>query len=486
MVVEPRHASELMPVARRFVAQAAAVTGVRLHIASSATVRPGDVVLSLSPCDAATASSIGAEGYSLFADKAVSLRANTANGIFYATQTMLQMLSIDGNREGAHASLPKGFVLDYPRLKERSLMIDVGRKFASVDFLTDYMKFMGAYKLNTLHLHLSDDVLDANRNVIFHGFRLKSQNPGFNGPISSDGMYYTRRDWRRLEAAAAENGISIVPEFDTPGHAASFVAARPDLVYQGDPVPGAALDPTLPGTLEYVKSVFDEFLPWFRSSVVHIGGDEVNLNGGTVPPAAEVAYVNALGSYLESKGKTVQLWGEEPLSSYGIKQSFVIQRWRAFDPTTAFGRFANASLRVDPNFNWSSIGNNWIESTGSWYVVPFSALGFPSLTGDYVYGSWDDVSTATPDAVGGQVAQWNDCSVSGARACRPYQPYSFEVEVNNALKDVIPAAGQIFWRGQEKDATGALVPYSTLRIAVAAYQYGPDATPLRNSPITGP
>lgn len=453
--------AELRQLAQNFQGQLQRVTGLNLPVVdnSASGASANDIVLSLTTCSGAPAAA-AEEGYTLAIGAPVTLRASSGRGLFYATQTLLQLATLQQD----HTSLPRGYIADKPRYAERSIMFDVGRKFASVDFLTNYIKFLGWYKINTLHLHLNDQDYDANRQWGLRAFRLKTDNPEFAGLIPSDNLYYTRADWDKLETVAAQYGVRIVPEIDTPGHAGAFVLARPDIAYSGDNPPGGIIDPRKPETLTYIKSVFDEFLPWFRSPVVHIGADEVNMNNGTIPASAQVAYVNALGGYLQSKGKTVQLWGDK---SYlpTLNKQFWVQRW--------------INYGGEASFNWTQQGYRWTESSGDWYITPGDASPafHPNgITGLQVYNKWP-ASTATSAPVGGQISVWNDHALTFK--------YTYEQDVNRYLKEAIPAAGQIFWGGKAVDAQGQTLAYSQLRPSVSKLQYGPDVSAFASAPIAG-
>ncbi|MGS0893794.1 family 20 glycosylhydrolase [Burkholderia stagnalis] len=458
----------LSPVANKLAADLLAVSGLRLPVVTGNAANAGDIVLSLSPCGAATTTAIGTEGNTVYADRAVVLRATTANGVFYATRTLLQMLTLDGKPAGGHASVAKGFAVDYPAYRERSIMFDVARKFATKDFLLQYMKFMSWYKLNTLHLHLNDFATDANGKTVV-SFRLKSSDPAFQGPLSDDGLYYTGQDWADLEAEAAADGITIVPEFDTPGHSQAFGKVRPDLADAS-----GFLDPTKPGTLAYVESVFNQFLPWFKSDRIHIGGDEVS----DFSAAQIVPYLNNLSAFLQGKGKTVQTWGDQnyltaynPQLTTGLDKSVWIQRW--------------INWGTEASINYKQAGYTWTDSYGDWYIVPFGPSYFNpnGLSGTTVYDNWftkpQTNSTQYPP-IGGQLAVWNDNGAS--------KTYSYETDVHALLKDALPAAGQVYWSGQQRDASGAVVPYSTVGANLATLGYGPGATglagALTNPPVT--
>ena len=466
LLIDPVHAIALKPTAEGLARDVRSLTGMKVEVSVGSQVARQDIVLRMSDCGPSS-SVIGPEGYTLDIDAHVTLCANTQNGVFYGGRTLLQMLVLEGRNEETIRTLPRGHAVDFPRYRERSVMFDVGRKFADVAFLQSYMRFMGWYKLNTLHLHLNDQVQsDDKKSWASRAFRLKSDNAAFAGLVPADGHYYTRADWDALERTAAANGITIVPEIDTPGHSGAFVLARPDLAYPGDSPEGGTLDPTRPQTLGYVESVFTEFLPWFRSSVIHIGGDEVNVNGGKVDLTAQIDYLNKLGHFLQQHGKQIEIWGSADMAS-GLDKSFVVQRW--------------INWGDEAKIDWGDRGFTWVESFGDWYVVPLGPSYFNpnGLRGDALYDGWDKRLPArggvSGGPVGGQIAVWND---------KGTKHYSYATTVNGLIKDAIPAAGQLFWRGQAEDASGKRVDYATLRPSIQVLQYGPDATrEQRNSPL---
>ncbi|WP_175485479.1 family 20 glycosylhydrolase [Pseudoxanthomonas sp. GM95] len=437
-------------LAKRFADELAGVSGLPAPaVVATAQRKPGDIALRSRDCVLPVpAPWQRAESYTLQIDTGVQVCAATTQGLFYGSRTVLQLLLVEGG--STHRRLPRGHALDYPRYRERAVMFDVGRKFADVDFLKRYLRFMGWYKLNTLHVHLNDHVLDdAETKWMDRSFRLKSDNPAFAGLIPQDGQFYTRADWDALEEVAAENGVRLVPEIDVPGHAGALVIARPDLVYTGDRPVGGTLDPRKPGTLPYVESVFAEFLPWFRNDTVHVGGDEVNLNHGDLSTQVQVDFLNQLGRFLIAKGKQVEMWASADFAGQ-LDTRFIQQRW--------------IEKGEEASFDWSAHGYRWIESSGNWYVTPFHPRAFnpQGYSGQALYDGWQTRSVGEP--LGGQIAQWNDYA---------WKDYAYEPYVHDRLKAAIPAAGQIFWRGKEHQDDGLPLPYASLLPSIARLQYGP-------------
>lgn len=464
IVVEPAHQKALHALAVRLSGDLEVMSGRRPVVQVSAHPRPGDIALGLAPCRFDERQAIGGEGYAMRIAQVAWLRANTAQGVFYATRSLLQMLRMDGDDQ--HSRAVRGYALDFPRYSERAVMFDVGRKFAPVAFLKAYIRFMGWYKLNTLHLHLNDQVRSKDgKRWLSRAFRLKSDDPRFAGLVPGDGKFYTRRDWDALEKVAAANGVHIVPEIDAPGHAGALVIARPDLAYHGDKPAGGTLDPRKRASLAYVESVWAQFLPWFRSGVVHIGGDEVNINHGTLSTATQVGFLNQLGRFLRDRGKQVEIWGSAPFAAT-LDRSFVIQRW--------------INWGQEAKINWGRKGFQWTESYGDWYIVPLGPKYFNphGIEGKALYDGWDTRTAAdapgryAPD--GGQISVWND---KGTR------DYTYAKTVHDLLKGAIPAAGQIFWSDKARAADGQVLEYAQLQRRVRALQYGPRVHAFAGDPL---
>jgi hexosaminidase len=156
------------------------------------------------------------ESYSLVVgENKIALTAATPLGVLRGVETLLQLIQKD--KHGW--IIPAVRVEDRPRFPWRGLMIDVSRHFIPLEVIKRNIDGMAAVKLNTLHLHLSDD----------EGFRVESRNAPKLQELASDGQYYTQRQIRELLSYARERGVRVVPEFDIPGHAVSWLIAHPNI-----------------------------------------------------------------------------------------------------------------------------------------------------------------------------------------------------------------------------------------------------------------
>jgi hexosaminidase len=496
VVIESAHAKALQPLAERLVADLAEITGLTLKVAADAQVYEGDIALSLSPCNEAVKTRIGNEGYTLSIGKAAILRGNIARGlhvdedkkdytnsVFYASRTLLQMLMLDGKPAKTHASAPQGYVVDIPLYKERSFMVDVGRGFVDKESLKAYMKFLGWYKINTLRMHLSDDLLDRAPGPFKNakeGFRLYSHNPDFKNkqPLSADGLYYSRADWDELEDVAAANGIVIIPEIDTPGHATALVKAIRRL-YPANRSTDNELYVSDPQTVAFIQAVWSEFLPWFKSKTVHIGVDESSANG-------QIKFINDMAKFFQGKDKVMQIWDDAVKNDTILEPNVVVEYWTKNKIPQSDRNWINSSVTWYANPNLGD--NNYASSRGSVgdsFYADDKGLGIDhphaSFGPDWDWFGKTKALMSSPKVLaplGGQIALWNDVLF--------HQPYTFEQSAHYHIKDIFPAAGQIWWNGQKKGAAGKLIPYSELRKSVVTLQYGPgvsDVAMFAKSPI---
>ena len=198
------------------------------------------------------------------------LKASSWRGVLHGLETFSQLLNYDGESWGVSAVS----IQDEPRFPWRGLMIDVVRHWQSMDVIKRNLDGMALVKLNVLHLHLTDD----------QGFRIESKTHPRLHELGSDGHYFSHEEIRELIAYAADRGIRVVPEFDIPGHATSWLVAYPEL--GSAPGPYAVerrwgiFDPVLDPTNERVYAVLTDFLgemaKLFPDPCLHIGGDENN------------------------------------------------------------------------------------------------------------------------------------------------------------------------------------------------------------------
>lgn len=263
------------------------------------------------------------------------LDASNPLGILHGLQTFLQLVRLDPNG----FAVPAVVIEDHPRFLWRGLLIDVSRHFMPVAVIERNLDGMEALKLNVLHWHLSDD----------QGFRVESRKfPKFQ-ELSSHGMYYTQDEIKEVIGNARDRGIRVVPEFDMPGHAASWFVAYPELASGPGPyqierrwgVFDPAMDPTRDHTYKFLEDFIKEMSKLFPDRYFHIGGDEVNGKQWDSNPQIHefmqkhgIANNGQLQAYFNQKlqkivnkhGKIMIGWDE--ILHPDLPKDTVIQSWR--------------------------------------------------------------------------------------------------------------------------------------------------------------
>jgi hexosaminidase len=429
IVIDTATGGRLDDTARIFAADLTLVTGRALPIVADSSAGKGNFLLSLAAADPM----LGDDGYALSIADAVTLRASTANGVFYGTRTILQMLLADP----AKARLPHGSARDYPSYQERGFMLDVGRKYFPLSELKEYVRAMSWFKLNDFHLHLNDNQLIVGTGpdwtTKYAAFRLSS--PRFPGLAAKDGAY-TRQDMRELQDFAKRYGVTITPEIDVPAHALALTQFRPDLA--SPTLDKSLLDLANPNTLPFVKSLWDEFLPWFDSKDVHIGADEYDPKEGE----AYRQFVNACDDYLRGKGYTVHAWGSlaQMPGTTPIHTDVVMDVW-----DTAF---ASAPELVREGYRVVNAGDTYL------YIVPKAGVYNDYLDTRTVYEQWDpsifdlrnpaqNLLPGDAHLLGAKFAVWND--KLGALIS--------DADVAARVLVALPTVGEKFWGTLERGST---------------------------------
>jgi hexosaminidase len=211
------------------------------------------------------------EAYALtVSDKQIALHAATTVGAMRGLETVLQLL--DASREGYF--FPAVKIEDKPRFPWRGLLIDVCRHWQPVEVIKRNLDGLAAMKVNVLHWHLSED----------QGFRVEVKKYPRLHQMGSDGLYYTQEQIRDVVAYARDRGIRVVPEFDIPGHAVSWLVGYPELASAPGPyvierrfgIFDGVMDPTKDETYKFLDNFFKEMATLFPDAYMHIGGDENN------------------------------------------------------------------------------------------------------------------------------------------------------------------------------------------------------------------
>lgn len=256
----------------------------------------------------------------------ISITAKGSAGILNGAKTLEQVIHFSPNTERG-IFLPAGTITDQPRYAYRGYMLDVARHFFGVDTVKEVIDLIAPYKINHLHLHLSDD----------QGWRIEIKSwPGLTeigGRFEVDGTpggYYTQEDYKEIVRYAMERGITIVPEIDMPGHTNAALNAYAELNLDGrarDPYTGtrvgfSTLDANKEITYEFVDAVVGEIAAITPGPYFHIGGDESDAT----PHDDYVKFIKRAQGIVLSHGKKSMGWDE--VADAGLAEGTVAQLWR--------------------------------------------------------------------------------------------------------------------------------------------------------------
>jgi hexosaminidase len=321
----------MISAAERFHARLEQITGITLSHPVDTRECAG-ATLALHP---PKLGSEGDESYQLeITPSAAQLTAPSRLGILRGLATFEQLVQA-GERS---FTVPALKIDDHPRFPWRGFMLDCSRHWMPPEVVERNIEAMALVKLNVFHWHLSDD----------QGFRVESRVfPKLTG-LGSDGHFYTQAEIRHIVAFAGERGIRVVPEFDVPGHASSWVTAYPELASAPGPyhierqwgVFEPTLDPSRESTFRFLDRFFGEMATLFPDPYVHIGGDEIDEAQWKANPAIQAfmrahgfqtptelhAYFNRrLLAILASHGKNMIGWDE--ILTPDLPKTALIQSW---------------------------------------------------------------------------------------------------------------------------------------------------------------
>jgi len=322
---------------------------------------------------------IGNEGYILEAKpEAVVISANQPGGLFYGTQTLVQLLppEIEGQLVAkANWTIPAVRITDYPRFGWRGLMLDVSRNFFTKDQVKTFIDQAARFKFNTFHWHLTDD----------HGWRIEIKSlPKLTevgawrvprvghfgeraapkpGEAATQGGFYTQADITEIVKYAEERFVTIVPEIDVPGHSMAAIAAYPELSCRKDKStrvdPGTrfsewygngtfkmlienTLNPADENVYAFLDKVFAEVAALFPSPYIHVGGDECYKGFWAEDPGCQALmkslktkhvedlqgyFLSRVEAIVRAKGKKVIGWDE--ILEGDLSPDSAVMSWRS-------------------------------------------------------------------------------------------------------------------------------------------------------------
>ena len=247
------------------------------------------------------------EAYSLIIGDTIALTAATDKGIFYGIQTLKQLF----RKQNRLGTFPEIKIVDWPAFKIRGFMHDTGRNFQSVAQLKEQIDVLAQYKMNVFHWHLTDDP----------GWRLESKKypelQSDKATARGKGKFYTQEEFKEILEYCADRQITLIPEFDIPGHTAAFRRAF-DLESMADP-----------RVLPILMDLFDELISLGNEDTmpyIHMGTDEVRNKEEYV----DNQMILTLMDHIKKQGREIIVWKE------GIEieedSTSINQLWAQYSP----------------------------------------------------------------------------------------------------------------------------------------------------------
>lgn len=308
---------------------------------------------------------MGNEGYSLaVTPDAVVIRASQVAGLFYASQTLRQLLppEIESRKEvsGVPWVAPAVTILDQPRFRWRGLMLDVGRHIFPVDFIKRYIDLMAMHKMNVFHWHLTEDqgwrveIKKYPRLTEIGSRRAATPLPGQRGKLDGKPYsgYYTQDQIREIVSYAASRFVTVVPEIEMPGHAKAALASYPELSCTEGPFQvrtlwGIEENVFCAGnekTFAFLEDVLAEILDLFPSDFIHIGGDECPKKRWERCPKCQIRivreelenegqlqsyFIRRIETFLNANGRRLIGWDE--ILEGGLAPNASVMSWRGVE-----------------------------------------------------------------------------------------------------------------------------------------------------------
>ncbi|WP_212002257.1 family 20 glycosylhydrolase [Chitinophaga sp. HK235] len=399
LAIDPVYASALLPGVTAFRDDLRLLTGNQQISIRQGQPRKGDIFFTLQSPDR----QLGEEGYQMEISNQITIQATHARGAFWATRTLLQILEQDPQ----HRHIPQGITRDYPKYEVRGFVLDVGRKFFTMEFLRHYVKFMSYYKMNDFHIHLNDNGFDKffgnNWDSTYSAFRL--ENNTFPGLTARDGSY-SKKEFLALQSLADSFAVRIIPEIDVPAHSLAFTKAVPQtasLKYGRDHL---NLDSA---SYAMIDKMFKEYLEGpekvFKGDEVHIGTDEYSKKEAEKFRAFTDHYIR----FVESFGKKVRMWGSlthaqgtTPVKSAGV----TMNAW--------YNGYADPADMMRQGYDLISTPDGWL------YIVPAAGYYHDYLNLPKLYDKWEPnmigeaiFPIGHPQIRGGSFAVWNDHAGNG-------------------------------------------------------------------------
>ena len=275
------------------------------------------------------------EGYQLdVTAKGIDLRAGSPDGLFYGMQTLRQLYAGGG--------VPCVSILDNPRFEYRGLHLDVSRHFFSKEEVMKLLDVMSFYKLNTLHMHLTDA----------GGWRIEIDK---YPKLTTETAFRTESDWRKWWDGRDRKYF--------PGHSEEVLMDYPELSCSGKPYQIGDFCIGNEQSFTFMEDVLTEVIDLFPSEYIHIGGDEAGKSAWKKCPKCQALMkkkgmksVDELQSYMIHRAeeflisKDRKLIGWDEILEGGLAPEATVMSWRGEDGGIKSARMGHDVVMTPGNY----------------------------------------------------------------------------------------------------------------------------------------
>ena len=375
-------------------------------------------------------------------DGVANLSGANPQGLFYAVQTLIQLLpTIKPNPEPGSKSLSLPVqsieVVDYPRFEYRGMHLDVVRHIYSVEYVKHYIDYLALHKMNYFHWHLTDD----------QAWRMESKKypklneigswragtiigifPGTGVDSTRYGGFYTVEQMKDIVNYAADRYITIVPEIDVPGHSMAIISAYP----QFSTTPDIPKEPAITWGIfnrennvlapseevfTFLKDVFNELMDVFPGPYIHIGADECSKKWWKESPETQnfmkryglkdedelqSYFVKRIAAVVSARGRQMVGWDE--IMEGGLTDGAVVMSWRNAEngwKAAQMGHKAILTPMLKSYFNIAQKHNEDTLGHNNWYLPVDSVYMFEPVP--------EGISeSAAANILGGQGCMWTE------------------------------------------------------------------------------
>ena len=334
----------------------------------SIPVEEGSKSISRSVFMSFDSSIVNNEGYVLkITPEIIDIKAKSAVGMFYAVQTIRQLLPVEVENgkiiKGLVLSVPACEIKDEPGFVYRGMHLDVGRHMFPVAYIKRYIDMMALHKMNTFHWHLTEDqgwrieIKKYPRLTKIGGFRKETLvGSGNEKPQVFDGKpyggFYTQEEVKDIVAYAKSKFITIIPEIEMPGHSSAALAAYPEFSCTGGPIEVATKWGVFPdvycagkdATFNFLEDILSEVIDLFPGKYIHIGGDEcpkdrwekcqdcqnrIKKEGLKDEKELQSYFTSRIEKFLISKNRKLIGWDE--ILEGGLAPEATVMSWRGIE-----------------------------------------------------------------------------------------------------------------------------------------------------------